>query len=261
MQGLTMNALPRIELHGMDVAAVTSRDLLDHVFASIAKEEGGWVVTANLDILRRHALDREARRLYDAADLRVADGMPLLWAARVQGDALPERVAGSTLVWRLAERAAREGRSVYLLGGDPGAAEGAEHVLTRRYPGLKIVGRLEPWIKSPPTEAEVNAIADEVERTKPDIVLVGFGSPKQEHACRALRGRFPNVWFFGVGISFSFVAGQIGRAPELLQRVGLEWVHRMVQEPRKLAKRYLVDDLPFAFVILGTAAQRRVFRD
>ena len=256
-----MNELPRIELHGMDVAAVTSRRLLDHVFGAISRGAGGWVVTANLDILRRHALDRSARRLYDAADVRVADGMPLVWAAKVQGDHLPERVAGSTLVWRLAERAAREDRSLFLLGGDPGAAEAAEHVLTRRYRGLRVVGRMEPWIQSPPTDEEVDAIAREIERTKPDIVLVGFGSPKQEHACRALRARFPKAWFFGVGISFSFVAGQVGRAPQLLQRLGLEWVHRMVQEPRKLAKRYLVDDLPFAFVILGTAAQRRVTRD
>jgi N-acetylglucosaminyldiphosphoundecaprenol N-acetyl-beta-D-mannosaminyltransferase len=244
----------------MEVARMSTDDVLDHVFGALHRREGGWIVTANLDILRRHAVDTEARALYDAADLRVADGMPLIWASVVQGDALPERVAGSSLVWDFAKRAAKDDRSLYLLGGDPGAGEGAEKELVRRWPELRIVGRSEPWVKSPPLPEELEPIYAEIERTQPDIVLVGLGSPKQEHVCRALRERFPRIWLMGVGISFSFVAGQVHRAPPLLRTLGLEWVHRLVQEPKKLAHRYLVDDLPFAFVVLGTAAQRRLFR-
>src|SRR5687767_5103619 len=95
-------APPTSELHGMSLARMDRFALLDHIFGSLAAGRGGWLVTANLDILRRHAIDPVARELYDAADVRVADGMPLVWAARLQGDPLPERVAGSSLLWLLA---------------------------------------------------------------------------------------------------------------------------------------------------------------
>jgi N-acetylglucosaminyldiphosphoundecaprenol N-acetyl-beta-D-mannosaminyltransferase len=232
--------------------------LLDEMFSSLARREGGWIVTANLDILRRAAVDPEMQALYASADLRVADGMPLVWAARLQGDRLPERVAGSTLSWRIAERAAAEGRSIYLLGGDPGAAEGSRRVLEARYPGLKICGSSSPRVSNPATLAEIEALVGEIEPTQPDIVYVAFGSPKQEYVARDLRERLPNTWFIGVGISLGFISGQVERAPEWMQELGLEWVHRLVQEPRKLAHRYIVDDLPFAAVLFAKAAKNRL---
>lgn len=251
-----METLP---LLGMEVARVDGRGLLDHLFAALARGEGGWVVTANLDILRRHVLDRGAREVYDAADLRVADGMPLVWASRIAGTPLPERVAGSTLTAELAARAAREGRSLYLLGGDEGAAEGCQRELERRHPGLRILGWSNPWVSNPATDEELDAIEAEVRRAgEPDILLVGLGSPKQEHVIRGLRARFGRTWFMGVGISFGFLAGQVQRAPVWMQRLGAEWVHRMVQDPKRLVRRYLVDDLPFAALLFADALRRRL---
>jgi N-acetylglucosaminyldiphosphoundecaprenol N-acetyl-beta-D-mannosaminyltransferase len=250
--------LKRIDLHGMEVAAVDTPALVAHVFNSLDRGEGGWIVTANLDILRRYALEKTSRELYDAADLRVADGMPLVWASRVQREPLPERVAGSTLVWHLAERAAKENRSLYLLGGDEGAAEGAAREMTSRWPGLRIAGMSAPRVSLPPAEAELEGIAKEIEAAAPDVVYVGFGSPKQEYICKALRARFPKIWLLGIGISLSFMAGQVKRAPPILQKLGLEWTHRLVQEPRRLARRYLVDDIPFAVALFrGAMAKRR----
>jgi N-acetylglucosaminyldiphosphoundecaprenol N-acetyl-beta-D-mannosaminyltransferase len=243
---------------GMRLSQVDSEGLLDHVFAALARGRGGWIVTANLDFLRRHARDREARALYADADITVADGTPLVWAARVQGDALPERVAGSSLIWSLAARAAAEGRSIYFLGGEGTANADAVAVLRRRWPALRVAGRSNPIVSSPPTEAQLASLRDEVTQARPDLLLVAMGSPKQEQIIRALLPALPGCWMLGVGISFSFVAGSVRRAPRWMQRAGLEWVWRLGQEPRRLARRYLIDGLPFAIELFARAFLKRL---
>jgi N-acetylglucosaminyldiphosphoundecaprenol N-acetyl-beta-D-mannosaminyltransferase len=245
------------ELYGMEIARLDRWAVLDHLFGELAAGRGGWLITANLDFLRRHVQDPEARALYDAADLRVADGMPLVWAARLQGDVLPERVAGSSLVALVAERAAKDGRSLYLLGGAPGAAEGAARVLREQFPALRICGTSSPRVSDPPTAEEQAAIVAELAPLAPDLLLVGLGSPKQEKLIRALRPRLPNAWMIGVGISFSFLAGDVRRAPMWMQRTGLEWIYRLAQEPRRLARRYLWEDLPFSVELFRHALGRR----
>lgn len=249
-----------IELLGMRVAVIDSRGLLDHMFDALRRGQGGWIVTANLDIVRRAVLDSDARGLYDAADLRVADGMPLVWASQLRGKPLPERVAGSTLSSELAEYAARENRSIYLLGGDPGAAEACRDVLCQRHPSLNIVGCSSPRVSSPATTEQIDAIEETIRACgeDPDIILVGLGSPKQEYAIQKLKQRYPRAWLMGVGITFSFIAGHQARAPKWMRRVGAEWVHRMVQDPKRLVRRYLIDDLPFAALLFGDAIRQRV---
>jgi N-acetylglucosaminyldiphosphoundecaprenol N-acetyl-beta-D-mannosaminyltransferase len=249
--------LPAVSLMGMRLAKVDRHGLLDHMFAGLAAGRGGWLVTANMDFVRRYVHDPDSRALYDEADLRVADGTPLVWASRVQGDRLPGRVPGSSLIWLLAERAAREGKSLYLLGGTPSANAGAARVLAESYPGLALCGGSSPRVSSPPTPAEVDRLVDELVAARPDILLVGLGSPKQEHLIRALRARLPATWMIGVGITFSFVAGEIKRAPLWMRKTGIEWVHRMAQEPRRLAKRYLLHDLPFALRLFAHVLWKR----
>lgn len=248
---------PRVALMGARLAGVSAAGLIDHLFAELGAGRGGWVVTANLDILRRHVRDPQARAIYDGADLMVADGMPLVWASRVQGTPLPERVAGSSLVPVLFERAAREGRGVFLLGGDPEAAAAAVARLARELPALRLCGQLAPRLSSPPTPGELAPLRDALSAARPDLVLVAFGSPKQEQVIQALRDSLPAAWWLGVGISLSFFAGKQRRAPAWMQRLGLEWVHRLAQEPRRLFRRYVVEDLPFAFRLFGEAARQR----
>lgn len=144
------------------------------------------------------------------------------------------------------------------MGGDPKANEDAARCLVRDVPGLQIVGRCSPWIALPPTREEVDGLREELLGTKPDLVLVAFGSPKQEHVILALRETLPAAWWIGIGISLSFVAGHVKRAPTVLQILGLEWVHRLVQEPRRLARRYLVNDAPFALQLLSHVLRRRI---
>jgi N-acetylglucosaminyldiphosphoundecaprenol N-acetyl-beta-D-mannosaminyltransferase len=250
-------AFATCRLYGMSLAQLDSAGVLDQVFGALARGQGGWLVTANLDFLRRYVHDAGARTLYDAADIRVADGMPLVWAARLQGDVLPERVAGSSLVGLLAERAAHEGCSLYLLGGAPGASARAAEVLRGRHPGLIIAGTSSPRISDPPLFEEVEPLREELRRLRPDLVLVGLGSPKQEKLIAELRDALPSSWLMGVGVSFSFLAGDVRRAPVWMQRTGLEWIHRLAQEPRRLARRYLIEDLPFSVSLFAHALRRR----
>jgi N-acetylglucosaminyldiphosphoundecaprenol N-acetyl-beta-D-mannosaminyltransferase len=251
---------PMISLMGLRLACIDRRGLVDHMFASLETGRGGWIITANLDFLRRYVCDSEARMLYDAAEIRVADGMPLVWACWVQGDKLPERVPGSSLVWPVIERAAQKGRSVYLLGGAPGASGRAAKVLVDKYPSLKLCGSSSPVIESPPSSRDLELVLSEVERARPDILFVGLGSPKQEQLIRFLREHLPSTWMVGVGISFSFIAGDLKRAPAWMRKMGIEWVHRMMQDPGRLTKRYLVDDLPFALRLFPHALRVRLQR-
>lgn len=246
-----------VGLLGMRVASWTSSELIDHMLGSLEAGHGGWVITANLDFLRRYHRDPSVRGLYDAADVRVADGMPLVWASRWQGTPLPERVAGASVVPLLAERFAGAGRSIYLLGGAPGAAEGAAKALGERSPGLRVAGLWSPTLGEPPAPDELAAVAQRLAEAQPDLLLVGMGSPKQERVCFEMRRQFPSMWMMGVGHTFSFLAGQTPRAPRWMQRTGLEWVHRMITDPRRLARRYLVEDLPFAARLFAQATRRR----
>lgn len=246
-----------VDLLGMPLAPLTLPALTEQVFAELDRGRGGWVITANVDHLQRYVADAGLRALCAGADLIVADGMPLLWAARLRGTPLPSRVAGSDLVWSLAEEAARRGRSLYLLGGEAGVAAAAAERLRERWPELRIAGTSSPWVSAIPTEAELETLRRELRDASPDLVYVGLGAPKQERVICALRSELPRAWWLGVGISLSFIAGRVERAPRWMQRLGLEWLHRLAQEPGRLARRYLVDDLPFAVRLLASARRER----
>jgi len=245
-----------VELTGLPLDAITERQALDRIFASLDWGRGGWVITCNLEILRQYVSDPALRPVFAEADLVLADGMPLLWASRLAREPLPERVAGSSLIFPLCGMAALGRRSVFFLGGNPGTAEAAAQVLARRYPGLEVAGTLcPPWgFEQDPQEIE--AIRSALREAAPDIILVCLGAPKQEHLIRLMRREHPGAWFFGLGISFGFVSGEVRRAPLRVQNLGLEWAHRMLQEPRRLTRRYLVDGVPFA-LRLGLHALRR----
>jgi N-acetylglucosaminyldiphosphoundecaprenol N-acetyl-beta-D-mannosaminyltransferase len=243
---------------GLDVAAVSERDTIRYVLDRIRQRRGGWICTVNLDILRQWHRSADVRELVAAADLVVADGMPLVWAGDLQGSPLPERVAGSSLILSLTAAAADAGASVFLLGGNPGTADAAAAELARLSPNLRIAGTLCPPFGFERDPAWLDRIEQLLRETSPDIVYVGLGCPKQERLIAALRGPLPTAWFIGCGVSFSFVAGEIARAPALMQRLGLEWLYRMVQEPKRLYRRYLFFGVPFLVHLLVSALVVRI---
>lgn len=250
---------PRIALLGVDIDCVDQAGTIDWIARRVQAGRGGFVVTVNLDHLRRCVKDPSYANLVARADLVVADGMPLIWASRLRGRRqLPERVAGSSTMIDLCERAARDGVGVFLLGGDPGVAERAGTELQSRFGGLRIAGVRCPPFGFESDDAEIDAIREQIRSSDAGIVLVALGSPKQERLIDRIRDCQPAACWMGVGISLSFVAGDVRRAPVWLQRLGLEWVHRLVQEPRRLFKRYIVHGIPWGLRLMIESAIDRV---
>jgi N-acetylglucosaminyldiphosphoundecaprenol N-acetyl-beta-D-mannosaminyltransferase len=247
----------RVELMDMPIDRTTEREVVETVGDAVDRGEGGWVITPNLDHLRLFRRDDDLRRHFRDADLVVADGMPLIWASRIQDTPLPERVAGSDLIWSLTEEAARRRASLYLVGGNPGTAREASRVLQERARGVRIAGTACPPRGFESDPGEIDGLVERLERADPDIVYVGLPLDKQVALIPRLKRVLPSTWFLGLGISFSFVCGEVRRAPAWMQRLGLEWVHRLMQEPRRLFRRYLVDGLPFAARLLAHSARRR----
>lgn len=256
--GRRVRSLPTVRLRGMHLHAVTPAEANAYILSELSAGRGGWVITPNLDHLRRVRYDAEFAAFFGKANLVLADGMPLVWASRIQGTPLPDRVPGSGLIWSLSHAAAQKSIPIYLLGGTPGTAEAAARQLQTANPGLVIAGVDCPPIGFERDDAAIEAIARRLEIAGPGIIFVALGSPKQEVLINRLRDRLPQAWWLGVGISFSFVCGQVKRAPVWMQNLGMEWIHRLIQEPRRLGKRYLIDGLPFAFVLFVGAFWRRL---
>jgi N-acetylglucosaminyldiphosphoundecaprenol N-acetyl-beta-D-mannosaminyltransferase len=252
--------LPMIHLHGVDLHQIDSRTAIGFILDELEFGRGGTVVTPNLDHLRRVKDDLHFSALVAEADLVVADGMPLIWASRIQGTPLPGRVAGSDLIWTLSAAASERGRSVFLLGGDPGTGDAAAQTLTSKYPNLRIAGTYCPPPGFEKNNNEMATMINALVAAQPDIVYVALGSPKQEQLIDRIKKTLPHAWWLGVGISFSFVSGHVKRAPMLLQKLGLEWTHRLFQEPRRLFKRYILFGVPFGISLLSNAAVNRITR-
>jgi N-acetylglucosaminyldiphosphoundecaprenol N-acetyl-beta-D-mannosaminyltransferase len=231
--------------------------VVTRIVRDLKQGQGGWVVPVNIDVCRQISRDSAARELVSGASLMVADGMPLVWAARLRGDPLPQRVTGASMIFTLSSAAARSGKSIYLLGGQPGVPERAAAELERRYTGLLVAGTDAPPVGFDRQPGELAAVRARLEEAHPDIVFVGLGFPKQERVIAALGQALPTAWFVGCGAAIPFAAGALPRAPAWMQRLGLEWLYRLISEPRRLFRRYVLTDLPFAVRLLITSALAR----
>ncbi len=210
------------------------------------------VATVNLDFLHIAQGDLGFRQTINEADLAVADGMPLVWASRLTGRSLPERVTGNALVDECCRLAAKTGAGIYLLGGAPGIGPAAARVIERRHPGATIAGTY-----SPPfgqfSATEDREIVERVNRSGARLLFVALGAPRQDTWVRAHRDELDARVAMGVGCTLDILAGAVSRAPLWMQRAGLEWLHRVRLEPRRLWHRYLVNDTRmFVRLLVGT---------
>ena len=237
-------------LFGIDVDDVGLAEAADTV-VRWAAEEGAhrYVVTPNVDHLVLLERDPEFRAVYAGAALTLPDGMPLVWASRLLGRPLPARVTGADLFPEVCARAAAAGLPIFLLGGLPGVADRAADALRARHPALRVAGTYSPPFGFENDAAENERVVAAVNAAAAPILFVGLGAPKQEKWVARELPRLAARVALGVGAAFDFVAGSKRRAPALVRRAGFEFLWRFAQEPRRLFRRYFVDDVRFAAMV------------
>lgn len=245
MTDLLLSAAPaRVSMFGITLDAVRLDDAVARIYSWRDEPSGGcrYVVTPNVDHVVLLQSNDSLRAAYWDADLVVADGWPLVTASRWLGRPLPERVAGSDLVPALfAAAEARGGLRVYLLGAAPGVAERARERCERTWPAVEIVGTYSPPLGFERDAAENESIVERVNAAAPDVLILGLGAPKQELWIHRHAPRLTARAALCVGATIDFLAGERRRAPRWVQRLGLEWCHRLLSDPRRLARRYARD--------------------
>lgn len=248
-----------VELFDMSFSNVTFSELCEQVDLRVRSRQPGYICTPNVDhICQYHRLE-PYREAYKKAWMRVADGAPVIWASRVFGRPLAAKLSGSDLVVLLSEHAAGQGHSIYFLGAAEGVAADAAEKLRTRFPTLRIAGIYSPPYGFYSDEKQSMEVAERVRESGADICFVALGGPHQEIWMAKYCEACGVPVMIGIGGSFDLVTGRVQRAPVWMQRNGLEWVWRLCQEPRRLWRRYLVDDL-FIFVLLWRELRRVVIQ-
>lgn len=244
-------------LDGVAIAKLTEETLVDLVCDELSAGHGGRIAPVNTDVLRGLTREPSTRDLFADGVLSVADGMPLVWASRIQGDPLPGRVNGTNLLFALCGAASNRGLPVFLLGAPPGIAAKAACKLQERYPALSVFGTSSPPLGFDRQPERMSELARAIAAMGPGIVFCAFGFPKQEMVMQYLSASNSEQWFVACGGSLEMIAGAVRRAPRWMQASGLEWLVRLGQEPRRLAGRYLKRDLPYLVGLMGRAVAVR----
>jgi N-acetylglucosaminyldiphosphoundecaprenol N-acetyl-beta-D-mannosaminyltransferase len=242
----------RIQLMGCQIDNLTMEETVQAVDKFIASGTPHQHVVVNVDKLVKADRDPDLRRIINSCDLINADGMPVVWASRLLGKPLKERVAGIDLFEALMAQAPRKGWRIYLLGATEDVVTKVRSTYESRYPGLSIVGvRNGYW--DPKDDAKV---ADDIAATKPDLLFVAISSPKKERFLGRYQATMKVPFAMGVGGTFDVAIGKVSRAPLWMQKAGLEWFYRFLQEPRRMFRRYFIDDMRFFGILLREYRRR-----
>jgi len=239
--------LERISLFGMDIDCISLDQAVLRIGGWIAERRSTcrYIVTPNLDHVMQFEANDGLRRAYANAAMIVADGWPIVAASRIFGSPLPERIAGSDLVPAFLDSVSTEhkGNRVFLLGAAPGVAEVAAENIHRRWPALCVVGTYSPPFGFERDPGEKRRIASRINSCDPDLLIVGFGAPKQELWLSECHNELSVGVAIAAGATIDFLAGRQTRAPLWVRRTGLEWTHRLLTNPRRLARRYALNAL------------------
>jgi N-acetylglucosaminyldiphosphoundecaprenol N-acetyl-beta-D-mannosaminyltransferase len=236
-----------VHLFGAHIAPLKMTEAVERILRwTQLRERCRYVVTPNVDHCVMLAENEAFRRAYDAAALVLADGFPVVLASRLLGKSLPERVTGADLVPALFQAATAERPvSVYLLGAMPGVGEEAARRIRATWPHVRVVGTYSPPLGFEKNAEENRAIIGRINAANPDLLVLGLGAPKQELWIHENAARIDARVALCVGATIDFLAGNKSRAPKWMGRCGLEWIHRVATEPKRLAKRYLRDAIQF----------------
>lgn len=222
---------------------ISIREAVDEIEKLILGHKRSYVVPVNVDVIVKIENDSRLKKIVDNADLVLADGKPLIWISRSFKTPIKEKVSGSDLVPLLCEMSAKKKYSIFLIGGKDGVAEAAKNNLERAYAGIRIVGVYSPPIGFEKDAEECKRINDMISSAHPDILIVCLGCPKQEKWVYDNYKKYDAVVSICAGASVDFLAGSVRRAPKWMSDHGLEWFYRFMQEPKRLYKRYFVEDM------------------
>lgn len=242
----------RIEMMGVRIDNLSMEETLEKVDSFITEGRPQQHVVVNVDKLVKASRSPELRRIINECALVNVDGMPVVWASRLLGKGLKERVAGIDLYEALMRRSAEVGWRVFLLGAREEVVSAVKVIYERKYPGLIVAGyRNGYW-----TAEEEPCVVEEIKASRPDILFVAISSPKKEQFLGRYQAELKIPFAMGVGGTFDVAAGRVKRAPLWMQRWGLEWFYRFLQEPRRMFKRYFVDDPAFLWLLIREGSRR-----
>jgi N-acetylglucosaminyldiphosphoundecaprenol N-acetyl-beta-D-mannosaminyltransferase len=241
----------KIKIFGIDIDNYSLEEVVKKIIAHARyNKTPKYVVTPNVHHLVILQKDRDFQKVYQNAFLSVADGVPLLWVAKLQKTPLSGRVNGTDLFQKLCTAAAEQDLRVFLLGGRPGAAGQAAAILQQKNPGLKIAGTYCPPYGFEQDEAELTRINQKIKAAAPDILFVGLVAQKLEKWMAAYSQELGVPISLGIGVSFELVGGVVKRAPKWMQLAGLEWFYRLMVEPKRLFKRTVIFSVVFIWLLL-----------
>lgn len=252
-----MQGAARVNILGVGVSAINMATALEIIEGWIARRESHYVCVTGVHGVMESQRDESLRRIHNQAGLVTPDGMPLVWLSRLRGFHQVDRVYGPDLMLALCERSVDLGYRHFFYGGAEGVPEQLAAVLQGRFPGLRVVGTYSPPFR-PLTPEEDREMVRMINGANPDIVWVGLSTPKQERWMAEHVGRLTAPVLIGVGAAFDFHPGRKPQAPRWMQRAGLEWLFRLLTEPRRLWRRYLINNPLFiALVVLEMLGLRR----
>lgn len=247
----------RANVLGVGVHAIDLPGAVSIIENAVRESVKGYVCVTSVHGVMEAQRDSEFRDILNHALLVTPDGMPTVWVGRMQGNATMKRVFGPDLMLEVCRRSAGTGIRHFLYGGKPGIADELAEGLQRRFPGIKVVGTFTPPFR-PLEPSEQLALERQLEAARPDIIWVGLSTPKQEKFMAANFRQFPCKLMIGVGAAFDIHTGHLKDAPKWIKDAGLQWVHRLCQEPNRLWKRYLRNNSAFLLAIgLQIAGLRR----
>ncbi len=225
------------------VSNITMNDAINEIEQMITENKKSYIVAINVDVIMKLEKDEKLKKITDNADMVIADGKPLIWISKMKKKPIVEKISGSDLIPELCKVANDKGYSVFILGGKDGIALEAKNKLEQQYKKLKVVGTYAPPMNFENDKKELKKINSMINESKPDLLFVCFGCPKQEKWIYDNINKYNAKVSICAGATVDFLAGNIKRAPKWMSNCGLEWFYRFLHEPKRLFKRYFIDDI------------------